>query len=94
MTVIEDVELFGRLAPDPLWCEEALWIRATWLFEEFPSRKFTFEELVPPHLPEETNTRSMLGAALDGQRLTQDAVSRLRQMFPEDRYIQMRTLPP
>jgi hypothetical protein len=91
VTLLEDPTLLAALAPGPLWCSDALWTRAVWLFEEHPARRFTVAELVPAALPPDTLARAILGAALDGSRLTDDAVQHVRAMYPNDVYIQSRT---
>lgn len=91
VTLLEDATRLARLAPGPLWCADALWTRAAWLFDEHPERRFSFEELVPPALPEGTRARAVLGAALDAARLTDEAVARVRALYPRDTYIQQKT---
>jgi hypothetical protein len=91
VTLLDDATLLERLAPGAMWCSDALWVRATWLFEEHPARRFTIAELVPPHLPDGVRARAVLGAALDGRRLTDESVVQLRAMYPNDAYIQHKT---
>jgi hypothetical protein len=91
VTLLEDGVALGELAPGPLWCSDALWRRMNWLFQEYPGRTFSFDELVPAVVPAETRVRSVLGAALDEDRLSPEAVARVRSLFPNDSHIQMRT---
>lgn len=88
--LLDDSDLLERLSPSPLWCSDALWTRATLLFEELPGRRFEIDDLVPRHLPEGVRARAVLGAALDSDRLTPDAVAALRRLYPNDAYIQSR----
>jgi hypothetical protein len=94
VTLLEDAPLVARLAPGSLWCSDALWRRAAWLFEEHPKRRFDFDELVPPGLPEGTSARAVLGAALDRGCLTDEAVAQVRARYVGDMYIQQKTTPP
>ena len=91
--LIEDETLMARVAPSAMWCEDALWVRARIYFEELPGERFEIVDLVPDHLPSGVNARSLLGAALDGGRLTDRAIDELRRMYPRDQYIQSRTRP-
>jgi len=91
--LLDSPALLARLSPSAIWCSDALWIRAVWLFEEYPTRRFSLDELVPAHLPKGVRTRAVLGAALDGLRLTAAAVAAVGRMFPHDAYIQSRAAP-
>lgn len=91
VVLLDDKYLLERLKPDPLWVDEALWHRITFILNSSLNRLYSIEELVPQPMPKHLSARSALGSALDSNRLTYDAVVELREMYPNDKYIQQKT---
>jgi len=86
--LVADRDTFARLPREGGWVGHALTRRVRILLEDQPGRKFEIEELAP--LGVETDrfsARSLLCAALDEDRLTDSAVKRLLELFPEDSYL-------
>lgn len=88
---LEDEIILKRIDPDHLLISDILWHRFSFMIETSPNRSYTIEEIVPKHLPKDIWTRPVLGAALDAGRLKVSAIHLLRESFPNDKYIQMKT---
>jgi hypothetical protein len=92
-----DIDLIGSLVcneaacarlPRGGWRGHAIFVRGTMLMNDAPGRQFEIDELVPLGVEaDHGSSRALLGAAFDGEQLTERAVDALLTLFPGDAYL-------
>ncbi len=86
--LVSDPATYARLPQNGDWVGRALLRRAMILRQDFPGRKFEIEEFIPIGIEADSlAARSILGSALDEDELTEASVSRLLELFPNDKYL-------
>lgn len=80
------------------WLEYGILRRANILLEGAPTRKFELSQLIPIALSTGGRSmravygvsRSIVGAAFDGGQLSKESIAMLLEVFPRDRYFEVR----
>ncbi|HYO70578.1 MAG TPA: hypothetical protein VEU33_31315 [Archangium sp.] len=86
--IVSDRELFSRFPQQGGWIGHAIFLRGSMLAEDNPGKKFEIEELIPLGVDvDRASSRALLGSAFDEEQLTEGALKKLLELFPNDRYL-------